>query len=99
VAEGRIIVNNLRDEWLDPMLALRALIFVVASGLAYLILRVLPMRDAQRRFLLFAGLTAIFLVSAFGAHAKEAVIALLIFGMGGLLALDRMEAGRKIPDS
>jgi hypothetical protein len=81
------------------MLALNALIFVVASGLAYLVLRSLPMAETQRRFLLFAGLTAIFLVSAFGAHAKEAVIALLIFGMGGLLALDRIEADRKVPES
>jgi hypothetical protein len=70
-------------------IALRALVFVASGGLIFLLLRVMPMKEAQRRFLLVATLTALFLVLAFGRHAKEAGIALLVFGMFGLLALDR----------
>jgi hypothetical protein len=71
---------------------IRALIFVASGGLIYLLLRLMPMKDAQRRFLMVVALTALFLVLAFGRHGKEAGIALLVFGMIGLLALDRFES-------
>jgi len=75
--------------------ALRALIFVASTGLIYVILRAMPMRGAQRRFLTFVGILALFLVLAFGRYAKEAGIALLIFGMVGLLFLDRNSSGKE----
>ena len=71
---------------------IRALIFVASAGLVYILLRVMPIKKAQRRFLAVVGITALFLVLAFGRHAKEAGIALLVFSMVGLLALDRYES-------
>lgn len=76
-------------------IALRALVFVASGGLIFLLLRAMPMKEVQRRFLLVATLTALFLVLAFGRHAKEAGIALLVFGMVGLLALDKYESRSK----
>jgi len=73
---------------------LRALVFVASTGLIYILLRVMPMGEAQRRFLTFVGILALFLVLSFGKYAKEAGIALLIFGMVGLLALDRNRSGK-----
>ena len=73
-------------------IALRALVFVASGGVIFLLLRAMPMKEAQRRFLLVATLTALFLVLAFGRHAKEAGIALLVLGMVGLLALDRYDS-------
>ncbi len=72
------------------MVLLGVLIFVAAGGLVYLLLRILPLDDTQRRFLMVAALTSLFLILAFGSHAREAVIALLILGIGGLLALERV---------
>ena len=76
------------------MILVRALLFVVLAGAVFLLLRLLPMRDTQRRFLLVATITALFLVLAFGKYAKEAVIALLVLGMAGLLAIDKVEHRR-----
>jgi hypothetical protein len=75
------------------MILVRALVFVVAGGLVVLLLRLLPMGSTQRKFLLFSGLVSLFLILAFGEHAREAVIVLLVLGMGGLLALDRVGDG------
>ncbi len=71
------------------MLALAALVFVVVLGGVYLLVNMLTMGVPQKRFCMTTTAIALFLGLMFGEYAQEAMIAILVFGMGGLLILDR----------
>ena len=71
------------------MIAL-ALVFIVAGGgLAYLLLRMFDLAESQRMFCMITTLIALSLGIFFREYAINAVIAILVAGMAGLLAIDR----------
>jgi len=66
-------------------------LFVGASIIVYVLLRALPLGPYQLRFCFVMTLTALFLGIFFGRYALSAVIAMILFSLGGLLALDHYE--------
>lgn len=77
------------------MNVLGIIVFVIAGGLVYLLAQMLPLGKSQRRFCIFITFTALFLGACFGQYARDAIIAILVLGMGGLLTLDRTDRERR----
>jgi hypothetical protein len=77
------------------MIAIALIVIVAGGGLVYLLLRMLDMAEAQRNFCMITTMIALCLGVLFGENAIAAAIAIMVFGMGGLLVIDRrVKAGQ-----
>ena len=61
--------------------------------MVYLLLRMLDMADAQRDFCMVTTMIALSLGVLFGENAIAAAIAIMVFGMAGLLIIDKRVKG------
>jgi len=86
------------------MITVALVVIVAGGGLVYLLLRMLDMADAQRNFCMVTTMIALSLGVVFGENAIAAAIAIMVFGMAGLLVIDRrvkagQPSGRSPPTS
>jgi len=77
------------------MIGVAAVVIVAGAGFVYILLRVLNVGKAQRNFCMITTMIALCLGVLFGENATAAAIAIMIFGMGGLLAIDKRARGVK----
>lgn len=75
----------------ETLMLVRVIFFIVAALVGYALLRRLSLGRYQLRFCSAITVTALFLGIFFGRYALGAVIAMIIFTLGGLLALDQYE--------
>jgi hypothetical protein len=90
VSPKRVINSFVRRVSVVP----RILVMVVGGTVIYALLRVFGLGSSQRRFCFVTALIALFLGVFLGSHATSAIVAIMLLGVGGLLALDGYERSR-----